>query len=234
MTITELAARSGFSVRNIRAYQARGLLPPPEIRGRAGHYDQEHLDRLALVRALREEGLNLATITTVVSRGSRYAQELRRLRAELHDPVEVSGREWVRLEDRAAAGTEERAPGALQRFIELGSIRRTTDGGYESPAVLVDGSWELNALGASPEAIIEMLLATGQATRRLADAYMRVLRETDVVPRGGGEIDVEGVRSTFEEVRPVLVRVVAAMFEISMARSLGARMDEHLAAAGGA
>ena len=34
MTIRELAERTGMTVRNIRAHQTRGLLPPPVVRGR--------------------------------------------------------------------------------------------------------------------------------------------------------------------------------------------------------
>ena len=34
VTIDELARLTGATVRNIRAYQSRGLLPPPEIRAR--------------------------------------------------------------------------------------------------------------------------------------------------------------------------------------------------------
>ncbi len=38
MTIRELAERTGMTVRNIRAHQTRGLLPPPVVRGRTGYY----------------------------------------------------------------------------------------------------------------------------------------------------------------------------------------------------
>ncbi len=31
MTIGELARRTGMTIRNIRAHQTRGLLPPPEV-----------------------------------------------------------------------------------------------------------------------------------------------------------------------------------------------------------
>ena len=42
LTIEQLAAESGMSVRNIRAHQARGLLAPPEVRMRVGYYGPEH------------------------------------------------------------------------------------------------------------------------------------------------------------------------------------------------
>jgi hypothetical protein len=37
LTIDDLAREMGLSVRNVRSHQARGLLPPPEVRGRIGY-----------------------------------------------------------------------------------------------------------------------------------------------------------------------------------------------------
>lgn len=62
LTIDELARRSGMTVRNIRAHQARGLLPPPEIHQRVGFYGPEHLTRLELIQELQAEGFNLKGI----------------------------------------------------------------------------------------------------------------------------------------------------------------------------
>src|SRR3954454_22629566 len=66
MTIDELARESGMTVRNIRAYQSRGLLPPPEVRARTGFYGPEHLARLKLVAEMRAEGMYLRTIKRVL------------------------------------------------------------------------------------------------------------------------------------------------------------------------
>ena len=38
LTIEQLAHETGMTVRNIRAHQSRGLLPPPEVRSRTGYY----------------------------------------------------------------------------------------------------------------------------------------------------------------------------------------------------
>ena len=57
LTIDELARRTGMTVRNIRAHQSRGLLPPPEIRGRTGYYGAEHVARLELIKELQADGL---------------------------------------------------------------------------------------------------------------------------------------------------------------------------------
>jgi DNA-binding transcriptional MerR regulator len=43
-------------------YQSKGLLPPPERRGRIGYYGQGHLARLRLIAQLQEQGFSLASI----------------------------------------------------------------------------------------------------------------------------------------------------------------------------
>lgn len=61
-SVDELARAAGSSVRNVRAYQDRGLLPPPERRGRVGVYFDSHLKRLRLISQLLERGYSSANI----------------------------------------------------------------------------------------------------------------------------------------------------------------------------
>ena len=56
LTIDELARETGMTVRNVRSHHARGLLPPPEVRGRTGYYGPEHVERLRLIQELQSEG----------------------------------------------------------------------------------------------------------------------------------------------------------------------------------
>ena len=53
MTIGELAQRTGMTIRNIRAHQTRGLLPPPEVHGRTGYYGEALATIEKLSRASR-------------------------------------------------------------------------------------------------------------------------------------------------------------------------------------
>ena len=53
LTIDELARETGMTVRNIRAHQSRGLLPPPEVRARTGYYGPDHAARLTLIKELQ-------------------------------------------------------------------------------------------------------------------------------------------------------------------------------------
>ncbi|MFG2791675.1 MerR family transcriptional regulator [Streptomyces sp. NPDC048419] len=70
LTVDELAARAGITVRTVRFYSTKGLLPPPVIGPRrVGHYGQQHLARLALIEELQHQGMTLAAI-------ERYMEQL--------------------------------------------------------------------------------------------------------------------------------------------------------------
>src|SRR5437660_261885 len=66
LTIDELARAAGTTVRNVRVYQDRGLLAPPERRGRLGLYGPDHLRRLRLVLRMLGRGYPLAAIRELV------------------------------------------------------------------------------------------------------------------------------------------------------------------------
>jgi DNA-binding transcriptional MerR regulator len=67
--IGELARRTGLTVKAVRYYSDRGLVPPTD-RSPAGYrrYDHAAVARLELVRSLRELGLDLGTIRRVLDR----------------------------------------------------------------------------------------------------------------------------------------------------------------------
>ena len=62
LTLDELCARVGLSVRTVRFYTSRGLAPPPIRRGRSGFYGEDHVARLELVQELQSHGFTLSAI----------------------------------------------------------------------------------------------------------------------------------------------------------------------------
>ena len=57
--IGELARAAGISVRTLRYYQERKLLPPPRREGRIAWYSQAHLSRLRVIGQLLDRGHTL-------------------------------------------------------------------------------------------------------------------------------------------------------------------------------
>ncbi len=75
-SIEELARTARTSVRNVRAYQDRGLIPPPERRGRIAVYGEAHLSRLRIIGQLLARGFTLSSIGELLEaweRGSDLA-----------------------------------------------------------------------------------------------------------------------------------------------------------------
>src|SRR5687767_2494722 len=68
LTLEELTNRVGMSVRNVRFYTTKGLVPPPIRHGRSGYYTPDHVARLELVQELQSHGFTLAAIERYVSR----------------------------------------------------------------------------------------------------------------------------------------------------------------------
>src|SRR5438105_1932665 len=67
LTVDELARAGGTTVRNVRALQARGVLPPPDLAGRTGHYRDAHLARLRAVLRLQTKGYSLAAVADLLA-----------------------------------------------------------------------------------------------------------------------------------------------------------------------
>ena len=65
--VDELARAAGTTVRNVRAYQDRGLLPPPRREGRVGYYDDSHLARLGVIGRLLDRGYSLSNIAELIA-----------------------------------------------------------------------------------------------------------------------------------------------------------------------
>jgi DNA-binding transcriptional MerR regulator len=75
-SVEELARAARTTVRNVRAYQDRGLIPPPERRGRVGVYNEAHLSRLRIIGQMLERGYTLTSIGELLEaweRGSDLA-----------------------------------------------------------------------------------------------------------------------------------------------------------------
>src|SRR5262245_36454982 len=69
MSIAELSGRSGTSIPSIKYYLREGLLPTGNATGRnQAEYDEAHLHRLRLIRALLDVGgLSIAAVRDVLT-----------------------------------------------------------------------------------------------------------------------------------------------------------------------
>lgn len=70
-TIDELARAAGTTVRSLRVYHERGVLPPPQVKGRTGYYSPEHLNRVRTISRLLDRGIKLNGIKELLKAWDR-------------------------------------------------------------------------------------------------------------------------------------------------------------------
>jgi DNA-binding transcriptional MerR regulator len=224
MTIRELAERTGMTVRNIRAHQTRGLLPPPMVRGRTGYYNDEHLARIELTREMQADGLNLEAIRRVLDSGDGSAAAIFDFTRALRVPFEAETPEIIEADELAGIWGGEAGPELLRRAERLGVLRALPDGRIEviSPRLLRAAA-ELSELGVGATGA----LATGEKLRRHADGAARSFVELFVreiwapfEKAGRPEQDWPKMSEALERMRPLAAGAVLAMFQIAMGEAI--------------
>jgi DNA-binding transcriptional MerR regulator len=222
LTIDDLAKRTGLTTRNIRAYQSRGLLPPPEVRGRTGYYAKEHVDRLELIREMQADGFNLTAIKRLIDgSGGEWEDMLGFKRAALSG-WEAEEPEVTTLEEFAArfGVTAEDDPRPLQRAIELGTVVPLGGGRLELPSpALIRAGEEVVAAGVPLPAVIEVLAKIMRHADAVAQAFTRLFLDSVLRPfqeRGAPAEEWPQVRESLERLRPVAGQAVSAAFALQM------------------
>jgi DNA-binding transcriptional MerR regulator len=224
MTISELARRTGMTIRNIRAHQTRGLLPPPEVHGRTGYYTEDHVARIELTQEMQAEGLNLEAIRRVLESSEGSSREIVDFARAVRAPFEDETPEIFSEEELAAAwGVGRFDPKLLEQTEELGILRRLPDGQIEviSPRLQRAGT-ALVELGISPEAAV----GTATELRRSSEAVARTFVELFVKEiwepfdkAGRPEEDWPKVRHALDRLRSLASDALVAMFQITMGES---------------
>lgn len=224
MTIRELAERTGMTVRNIRAHQTRGLLPPPAVRGRTGYYNEEHVARIELTREMQADGLNLEAIRRVLDSGDGSASAIFDFTRALRVPFEDEAPEIFDAEELAGVWGESPDPKLLRRAEKLGIFRTLPDGRVEviSPRLLRAAA-ELAELGIG----LEGAIATAERLRRHADGVARAFVELFVKEiwapfdqAGRPERDWPRMSEALERMRPLAAGALLATFQIAMGEAI--------------
>ena len=239
MTIRELAERTGMTVRNIRAHQTRGLLPPPVVRGRTGYYNEEHVARIELTKEMQADGLNLEAIRRVLDSGDGSASAIFDFTRALRAPFEDEAPEIFEAEELAAIWGGEVDPDLIRRGEALGVFRALPGGRIEaiSPRLLRAAA-ELAKLGIGPEGTID----TAEKLRKHADGVARVFVELFVHEiwepfdrAGRPERDWPRMSEALERMRPLAAGALLATFQIAMGEAIERQSERtlRLAAADG-
>jgi len=224
MTIRELAERTGMTVRNIRAHQTRGLLPPPIVRGRTGYYNEEHAARIELTREMQADGLNLEAIRRVLDSGDGSASAMFDFTRALRTPFEDEASEIVDADELTRIWGEAADEKLRGRAERLGIFRALPDGRVEviSPRLLRAAA-ELAELGVGAEGA----LVTAEKLRRHADGVARAFVDLFVMEvwqpfdrAGRPEQDWPRINEALERMRPLAAGALLATFQIAMGEAV--------------
>jgi DNA-binding transcriptional MerR regulator len=221
LTIDELAQRGGMTVRNIRAHQSRGLLPPPEVRARTGYYGPEHLARLRLIRDMQDGGFNLKAIERIIEASDGAGEQVLDFGQAVLDSFVEEEPEFATAEELAARLGGPIPEKSFRKAQRLGLVRSLGDGRFELPSpTLIRAAEELVATGIP----VSHALAVGETIQRhsraIAEAFVRLFMQ-DVVggnapPRSPEEW--ARLREALDRLRPLATEAVRAGFQQTMSR----------------
>lgn len=181
-TIDELARASGTTVRSLRVYHERGVLPPPEVRGRTGFYGPAHLNRVRTISRLLDRGIKLNGIRELLAAWDR-GDDLGDVLGET-GPGRVSDAAGLVPDEVVAATDLEKryatVPNGLARIVSAG-LYEPVDATSYRPAdrQLLRVAEQLAEIGMSDEEVLaelERLRADcDRIARRFAERFGRTV-----------------------------------------------------------
>ncbi|MGW0331834.1 MerR family transcriptional regulator [Streptomyces sp. NPDC003011] len=217
LTIDELAARAGVTVRTVRFYGTKGLLPPPVLGPRrVGHYGRDHLARLALIEELQQQGMTLAAIERYLH---RLPPDLSPHDLAIHRAVVASWApdtvETVTREELGRRAGRELDDGEVARLAAMDVVRADDgDGGYRVDLGLLRLGVRLLDVPLSQEAILASRKVLIEHSRAAARELARLFHDEV------SERDARDVRSLSEHMHPLVVQALLTAFQRSLKEEL--------------
>jgi DNA-binding transcriptional MerR regulator len=233
--IDELARIAGTTSRNVRAYQERGLLPPPVKKGRVGIYTESHLARLRLITSLHDRGYTSAQIVELILswEQGRNLGEVLGLEEALNSPWTDEVPIYLPIEQaREFLAASDADPTLFDRIVALGVLKPDGDRCLVPSPQLVDTVAELVGRGFKLVDLIglheRIAPAIDDIARRMVEAgAARLIEERGEawLPRDSevGEVTVLLLR-----LRQLAMSSVQGLLAHAMERHVADVMGEHL------
>ncbi|MGI8678156.1 MAG: MerR family transcriptional regulator [Jatrophihabitans sp.] len=212
LTVDELAARTGMTVRTVRFYASEGLLPPPERRGRIAYYDARHRMRLELIRTLQEHGYTLAAVERVLARipqdaaPAEYAVQSAVLAPWLPDRSEMLDR--ATLERRVGRQLDD---DQVDFLASVGALE-AVGAAYRTSPALLGHAVELLQMPVPPTLLAESIELIDRHARAVADGLSEIFARGIWGPYQRGELEHEQVVALLEAMRPLALQGLVSAF----------------------
>lgn len=214
LNIDQLAQRVAMTVRTVRFYAGRGLIPPPRREGRNGFYGPDHIARLELVRDLQAHGFTLAAIEHYLAQIPEDATPSDvAMRRTLLAPWQPELPEKVTREELEQRSGRTLADDDLELLVALGVVEPLPDGEHFglAPAHLAVGIALLD-LGMPLEAAHESRRLITAHTRELAGQLNELFR-TQIWPHLLATGWTESTIKAVEQLKPITVSALVTGYE---------------------
>ncbi|ARF55736.1 MerR family transcriptional regulator [Streptomyces gilvosporeus] len=241
--MAELAKEAGITVRTLRFYRERKLIPPPRREGRIAWYNEHHLARLRTIGALLERGHTLGGIGELLAafESGRDVGELLGLDAPLVPPWSEETPVRLTPEELADHFRNDITPENLTASLDIGYLAVDGDEFVHISRRLLDASTELVNKGVPLAAVLEAGRQVRAHADALADLFTTLIRTyvlTDVLPSTPADgppapQDVDRIADTLDTLRPLPKGVVEAELSMAMDRRIRREIEQWLRACGG-
>ena len=233
--VEELSRRTGITVRSLRSYQSRKLLPPPVVRGRTGFYDERHVARIELIKDLQSEGFKLDSIARMLDEGGRSDAELLRFTRSVKTMFSVAEVSMTTLDDLGArfGVAAEDAEDIVARAAKLGLVRQVDADSYEelAPRLISTGEHAVKALGLEAREalnVVRQLRKQSEGVARLyLDLFVRMVWDP-FVAAGQPQEQWADVQAALEEVSTLATEALVGAFELVMAERIDATFGREM------
>jgi DNA-binding transcriptional MerR regulator len=214
MTLDELTRRVGMSVRNVRFYTTKGLVPPPIRRGRSGYYSSDHLARLELVRELQAHGFTLSAIEKYVARIPADASpETIALHRTLLAPWMAELPETITRKELSRRAGRTLSDDDLDTLNALGIVFPTKQGKLQVAIAHLSVGIALLDLGMPLDAALAAQDIFTEHGRKVAEELTELFR-TKVWPAyKEGDSSPDQLRVVVERFKPVTVQALVTAYE---------------------
>ncbi len=226
--IDDLAALVGTTVRNVRAYQDRGLLPPPRRVGRVGWYDDQHAARLRLIGELLERGYSLANIGELTSAWQQGQDigELLGFEAALAAPWSEEVTVTVPVSELVERFGGPITAETLADADQLGVLHLDGDVAHVTSPRMLEAGAALVGAGVPVDAVVAHALALRADMERVAQRFVE-LAVTEILEPLGDPIPASELPRLTELVtrlRPLAQRAVDAELARAMEQQVRQRL----------
>jgi DNA-binding transcriptional MerR regulator len=234
--IEDLARVSGTTVRNIRVYQDRGLLPAPIRQGRTAIYTDAHLSRLRLVTNMLARGYAFAQIAEMLA-----AWESGRSLADVLGLEEAMGATWAQDEPMPITIRElrrmfgsELTPANTRKALDLGVLRREGLSFVVPSPRLLEAGHELVRLGVPLDEVLELAGVMQHEVDHVAGKLVGLVRQYVLDPKGPDWLpsgdEVPYYADVLRRLPPVVISALTAAVARSTARVIPDMLGDRLEA----